>query len=229
MIRKRSAKDRGGADFGWLKSHHTFSFGSYYDPKHIHFKSLRVINEDFIAPLTGFDTHPHDNMEIITYVISGEVSHKDTMGNQTVIKAGRIQVMSAGTGIMHSEHNRHRSETLHLYQIWILPNQKNVRPHYQELSVPNTENEWVLLVSSNGKSDSLTIHQNAMLWTFKSTEDATLSFPESEHTAFWVQVVKGKISLNGETGQTGDGFSVEAEERPMIFIEKDSELLLFGL
>src|SRR4051812_41984869 len=166
MIEKRASNDRGHFDHGWLKTYHTFSFADYYDPSHVHFKSLRVINEDFVAPGQGFGTHPHRDMEIITYILDGELQHKDSMGTGSVIKPGDVQQMSAGTGVLHSEFNPSKDKPVHLMQIWIMPNRKGITPKYEQKAFTKEErsNKLRLVASSNGRDGSVLINQDASIY-----------------------------------------------------------------
>ncbi len=209
MMKVRKARDRGFVDLGWLKSYHTFSFGSYFDREHIHFRNLRVINHDFVAAGTGFDTHPHKNMEIITYVVEGAVSHHDTMGNETVIPQGEIQRMSAGTGIAHSERNNSH-ETLEILQIWIIPNVDSITPSYQQALYDRTTDadQPVLLVSPDGRNGSLKIFADAEIyrWAWQQPKKITLSIPASRHV--WVQMVRGSLQVNHERLGLGDGLAI---------------------
>ena len=230
MIKVRESQDRGHANHGWLDSYHTFSFGSYYDLDNISFRCLRVINEDRIEGGAGFPSHPHSDMEILTYVVSGELSHKDSMGNQETIKPGEIQRMSAGTGVVHSEFSSSENVT-HLLQIWIISDKRGYSPSYQQkdFSKQCDKNCLTLAVSPDGHSDSLTIHQNMQLFIghLLPYEKRTYAFQDKRYG--WIQVVKGKMEINNTIVHAGDGVEISDE----ILIEMKgidtSEFLLFDL
>lgn len=231
MIRVRKSNERGGGDHGWLKTKHTFSFGQYYDPQQTGFRSLRVMNEDFIAPGRGFGTHPHDNMEIITYVLDGELAHRDSMGNGSTLTPGRFQRMSAGTGVTHSEYNASQERQVHLYQIWIEPNERNVTPSYEELDVPREEkrNRLRLVASPDGRERSLTIHQDAAIYLgdLEAGKEASLSLGAGRHA--WVQVLRGEASVNGASLTTGDAAAVSEESAVAIRSDEGAEVMVFDL
>jgi len=231
MITIRKSADRGAADHGWLRSHHTFSFASYYDPRHIHFRQLRVINEDFVAPKTGFPTHGHDNMEIITYVVSGAVAHQDSMGNTTTILAGEVQVMSAGSGITHSEMNPSETEWLHLFQIWIFPKASNTTPSYQQRAVSKEErrNQLACLVHPGGAGDGLQIGQDAFLFGTLLDENAAVAYSFSPRRYALVHVVSGDATVNGKRLNMGDAAMISEESRIEIQAVTECEVLLFDL
>ena len=231
MLTIRRSGERGGGDYGWLKTQHTFSFNDYWDEKWMGFRSLRVINEDWVAPSSGFPTHPHRDMEIVTYVLSGELEHKDSLGTGSVILPGDGQRMSAGRGIRHSEFNPSASEKVHLLQIWILPDKNGYDPGYEQKSFPEAEKRGRLrLIASNDGSDgSVKIHQDAKLF-------ATLLAPGEEvrHTLAakrhaWLQVAKGEVELNGQRLEQGDGAAVSDEKELTIRATEDAEVLLFDL
>lgn len=229
MIEIRKSEDRGQANHGWLIAQHTFSFSDYYDPAFLGFRSLRVINEDIVMPTKGFDTHPHDNMEILTYVLEGALEHKDTMGNHSKIEKGEFQLMSAGSGIKHSEFNPSKKEKVHLLQIWILPDQKGLKPSYQQESFSDHQQGLKLVVSPDGKEGALKIHQNARIYLgrFKEAEETVLELPKDRHV--WLQVTKGEVALNGARLGSGDGASVSQEKKISISADGGSEFLLFDL
>lgn len=232
MITIRPAQARGTANFGWLDSRHTFSFGEYYDPKHMGFADLRVINEDKVAPGQGFATHGHRDMEIISYVLEGALEHKDSIGTGSVIRPGDVQRMSAGTGIMHSEYNASKVDPVHFLQIWILPEQKGIAPGYEQKNFSDTEkhNQLRLVGSRDGREGSITIHQNVDLYA------AILGVGESIQHTFaagrvgWLQVARGAVHLNGQTLTAGDGASI-TEEALMTLqgTEQNAEVLLFDM
>lgn len=230
MISVRKSEDRGQADHGWLSTHYTFSFSDYYDPDFMGFRTLRVINEDVVAPTKGFGTHPHDNMEILTYILDGTLEHKDTMGNHSQITKGEFQLMTAGTGIKHSEFNPSKKEKVHLLQIWILPDKKGHTPQYQQQSFASHKQGLKLVVSPDGKEGSLKIHQNARIYLGRFDEKAgktEVALPEGRHA--WVQTVKGDVMINGTRLKAGDGASLSHEKKIEIQAEKGSEFLLFDL
>lgn len=228
MLQLRKANERGDGSFGWLESYHTFSFANYYDPKHIHFSHLRVINEDFIAPNHGFGKHPHDNMEILTYVLNGRVAHEDSMGNKTEVKAGEFQIMSAGTGVFHSEINPDPNETLHLYQIWIIPNQKDVTPRYSQDKFTPKEGA-TLILSPNAEEGSFKIYQDMKLWRYQYPSAKSDSIALNSSRNYWLQVVKGNLSVNGVELSTSDALGIRQEKALEINTQDDVEFLLFDL
>ncbi|AHG74802.1 quercetin 2,3-dioxygenase yhhW [Mannheimia varigena USDA-ARS-USMARC-1296] len=228
MLQLRKAHERGNGSFDWLESYHTFSFANYYDPKHIHFSHLRVINEDFIAPNYGFGKHPHDNMEILTYVLSGRVAHEDSMGNKTEVKAGEFQIMSAGTGIFHSEVNPSSEETLHLYQIWIIPNQKDVTPRYSQDKFAPKEGA-TLILSPNAEEGSFKIYQDMKLWRYQYPTEKSEQIALNPNRSYWLQVVKGNLSVNGVELSTSDALGIRQETALEIAAQDDVEFLLFDL
>lgn len=231
MLTIRSAMDRGYADHGWLKSFHSFSFAGYYDPDHIHWGNLRVINEDRIAPGTGFGTHPHQDMEIISYVLSGELSHKDSIGNVSVIPPGDVQRMSAGTGVLHSEKNHAREQITHFLQIWILPNVQGIQPGYEQKTFPEADKRGRLrrVASPDGGEGSVLIHADASLYAglFDGDETCTLSLdPSRKAYAF---LIRGTLQVNGYTLSTGDAALVADENSLLLEHGKDAEVLVFDL
>lgn len=228
-IQLRRSKDRGFFDFGWLRTQHTFSFADYYDPEHMRFRTLRVINQDVVQPGHGFDTHPHNDMEIITYVLRGAVVHKDTMGNETIIRAGEIQCMSAGTGVKHSEYNRSTTDELELLQIWIFPNQKNLPPSYQQQAYDSTQLGFQLLVAPIGSDGLVSIHQDAKIFRVLSNDTDPLHYPIATQRAVWVQLISGEALINGELLAKGDGASISEESMLTIIPQSPLHLLLFDL
>jgi quercetin 2,3-dioxygenase len=231
MIKIRRSKERGHANYGWLDTNYTFSFSNYYDPRFMGFRSLRVINEDFIAPNQGFPTHGHRDMEILTYVIRGELSHKDSMGNGTTILPNEVQRMTAGTGVLHSEYSSPSEET-HLLQIWILPEEEDLTPGYEQTFFAPEEKQGKLkLVASRAGTDgSVTIHQDVNLYSSILGQDETVSHELAENRHAWVQIVKGEIELNGEVLQKGDGAAVSDESLLNIrALTDETEFLLFDL
>jgi redox-sensitive bicupin YhaK (pirin superfamily) len=232
MINLRPAAERGHANHGWLDSHFTFSFADYWDPKHMGYRSLRVINEDKVAPEQGFGTHPHRDMEIITYVLEGALAHKDSMGTGSVIRPGDVQRMSAGTGVLHSEFNNSPSDLVHLLQIWILPERRSLQPSYEQKNFSTEEklNRFRLIASPEGKDGSVTIHQDAKLSAAIVEKGKTVKYELGTGRHAWIQIARGEISLNGTTLHAGDGAAVEKETSVEIRGQADrSELLLFDL
>jgi quercetin 2,3-dioxygenase len=230
MIQVRPSQARGHTQLEWLDSRHTFSFGDYYDAKAMGFRDLRVINDDHIGPGTGFGAHPHRDMEIVTYVLEGALEHKDNLGNGSVIRAGDVQAMSAGSGVMHSEKNPSRTERIHLLQIWIVPSQRGLTPAYADRSLKKpAPGERILAVSRDGRDQSLLIHQDVDLWIATADAAHPLSFDLAPKRHAWVQVTRGAISLNGTPLGEGDGAAVSEERKLEIVASKDSEALLFDL
>ncbi|MGA7935430.1 MAG: pirin family protein [Kovacikia sp.] len=231
MITIRKSEDRGHANHGWLDSYHSFSFASYYDPDHMGFRSLRVINEDSIAPGAGFPTHPHRDMEIITYVVSGTIAHRDTLGNTETIGANGIQKFSAGTGIAHSEFNPSAAEPLHLLQIWILPEQQGLSPNYEQKEfAPETKRgQWRKLASRDGSDGSVKVYQDAELYATILSSGEQQSYPLRSDRHAWVQVVKGEITLNGKPLSAGDAAAISQEADLLIEADTNAEVLLFDL
>ncbi len=231
MIAIRKSADRGHANHGWLDARHTFSFAGYRHPDHMGFRSLRVINEDRINPGAGFATHPHRDMEIITYVLEGAVAHKDSTGGGGIIKPGMVQYMSAGTGVEHSEFNASDEEPLHLYQIWILPDKKGATPRYEERKIGDARNGALKLVASgNGRDNSIRIHQDADLYAALVKEGEALRHDFAPGRFGWLQVARGGIELpEGSIMQAGDGAKIEGENAVCFKALADSEILLFDL
>ena len=230
MITIRKGVDRGKANYGWLDTRHTFSFANYYHPDHMGYRALRVMNEDRITPGGGFPTHPHESMEIITYVLEGSLAHKDSTGGGGVITPGMVQYMSAGSGVTHSEFNASKSEPLHLYQIWLLPNERGGAPRYEERQVADTVNgALTLIASSDGRDGSFTIRQDASLYAAKVAEGETLSHDFADGRYGWLQVAKGGVEIGGLMMQAGDGAKIAEEEAVSFRALADSEILLFDL
>ncbi len=229
MITLRRSAERGHASHGWLESFHTFSFADYYDPQWMGFRSLRVINDDIVAPRMGFGTHPHRDMEIITYILSGSLAHRDSMGNGRTISAGEFQYMAAGTGVQHSEQNP-AGEPVHLLQVWIVPDAKGVEPRYAEKSMKTAEPGRLHLVTSKaGRDGSIAIHQDADLWLAKleAGQSVTHTFAPGRHA--WLHVAEGEVTLGGQTLQGGDAVAVSEESQLRISGAKPSQILLFDL
>jgi len=231
MITIRRSDERGGGDYGWLNTKHTFSFSDYWDEKWMGFRSLRVINEDWIAPASGFPTHPHHDMEIITYVLSGKLEHKDSLGTGSVILPGDGQRMTAGRGIRHSEFNPSKTDKVHLLQIWILSDKQGHEPGYEQKSFAEAEKRGRLrlIASNNGADGSVKINQDAKLFVtlLSPGEQVKHSLGEKRHA--WLQVAKGEVELNGQKLAQGDGAAVSDEKELSIRATKDAEVLLFDL
>ncbi|MBA3593828.1 MAG: pirin family protein [Pseudomonadota bacterium] len=231
MITLRKSAERGYADHGWLKSYHSFSFAGYYDPAHMGFGNLRVINEDRIAPGTGFGTHGHRDMEIISYVMSGAIGHKDSMGNGASIPPGDVQRMSAGRGIQHSEFNHAADATTHLLQIWIAPNVTGIAPGYEQktFAPADKRGKLRLVASHDGAQGSVTIHADASLYAglFDGDERAELALDPARKS--YVQLVRGELQVNGQTLAAGDAAKLESEDRLQLSHGKDAEVLVFDL
>ncbi|BCQ32976.1 MULTISPECIES: pirin family protein [Erwinia] len=228
MIYLRKAQDRGHANHGWLDSYHTFSFADYYDANFMGFSALRVINEDVIDGGQGFGTHPHKDMEILTYVLSGTVEHKDSMGNKEQIPAGEFQIMSAGTGVRHSEYNASKDVPLHLYQIWIIPEKTGLEPRYAQRRFDDVQGRQLVL-SPDAREGSLKVFQDMTLsrWALKSAEQGSVEVEEGRR--IWIQVVKGAVTVNGEAATTSDAFAIWDEKSLAIVASSDAEILLFDL
>src|SRR5215471_14283603 len=231
MITIRRSNERGGGDYGWLNTRHTFSFSDYYDPKWMGFRSLRVINEDTVAPNAGFPTHPHRDMEIITYVLSGRLEHKDSLGTGSIILPGDGQRMSAGRGIRHSEFNPSSGDPVHLLQIWIMPGQRGLEPSYEQKSFPESEKrgKFRTIASHDGEDGSVRINQDARLLVSLLKPGEALTDPLDSNRHAWLQIAKGAVELNGEKLYQGDGAAISNEQNLSIKGEKDSEVLLFDL
>lgn len=232
MITIRPQNQRGVANFSWLDSRHTFSFGNYYDPQHMGFASLRVINEDKVIPKKGFGTHGHQDMEIITCVLSGELEHRDSMGNGSVIRPGDVQRMSAGTGVRHSEFNASDTNPVHLLQIWIMPEKRGLKPSYEEknFSPQIKQGKLTLIGSQDGRDNSVTIHQDVNLYLGSLTKSDRLNYSIKDNRGIWLQVARGKVKLNEQLLQAGDGAAITDEtEIAIAGNSSDSEFLLFDL
>jgi len=230
MLNIRLNEDRGHVNHGWLDTHFTFSFSNYYDPEHMGFRALRVINEDFIAPGMGFGTHPHKDMEILSYVLSGELGHKDSLGSGGVIRHCDVQFMSAGTGIRHSEANPSSTETTHMLQIWLLPNQNGLDPKYEQKSFPidAQRNQLHLIASRDGRDGSFLIRSDAEVYAGKLEGGTTVDQALSDNHG-WVQVAAGTVSVNGKNLQAGDGVAIDGEGSVEIAATDNAEILVFDL
>jgi quercetin 2,3-dioxygenase len=231
MLTIRRSNDRGGGDYGWLKTQHTFSFSDYWDEKWMGFRSLRVINEDWVAPSSGFPTHPHRDMEIITYVLSGQLEHKDSLGTGSVILPGDGQRMTAGRGIRHSEYNPSPTEKVHLLQIWIMPDKQGHEPGYEQKSFPEAEKRGRLrlIASREGSDGSVRINQDAKLFVTLLSPGVEVKHALGAKRHAWLQVAKGEVELNGEHLRQGDGAAISDEKTLTIKGTKEAEVLLFDL
>lgn len=231
MLTIRKASERGHANHGWLDSHHTFSFADYYDPKHMGFRALRVINDDRVAGGQGFGAHPHRDMEIISYVLEGALAHKDSMGTGAVIRPGDVQRMSAGTGVVHSEFNASRDEQVHFLQIWIQPDQRGVRPGYAQKTFADEEKRGRLrlVASRDGADGSITIHADARVYAglFGAGESAELAIPAGRHV--WVHVARGAVRVNGQEVVDGDGVALSDEAVVRLEGTSGGEVIVFDL
>lgn len=230
MLTLRSSRDRGAANLGWLDSRHSFSFGNYYDPAHMGYASLRVINEDKVAPGQGFGTHGHRDMEIVTYVLAGELEHKDSLGNGSIIRPGDVQRMSAGTGIQHSEYNPSATDSVHLLQIWILPERNGIQPSYEQRHLPPDQGQLRLIGSQDGREGSVRIHQDINLYATRLGAAETVTLPVQPERHLWIQVAQGGVSLNGTTLSAGDGAAIAQESQLQLIGQgNQSEVLIFDM
>lgn len=227
MINIRKSNERGEVNWDWLKAKHSFSFGTYLDPDWMGFRNLKVINEDRIAAKGGFDTHPHRDMEIMTFVMSGQLEHRDTMGNHAVIKPGEIQLMSAGTGVKHSEFNKSCSEEVHMLQIWIEPSEKCLTPSYQQFEYSSLENELVLLANNEGGDKLAKVNQKVRISLGKFNRDDDLKLKAQKY--YWIQIISGTGTINYQKVGAGDAVSLSAEPILKISSAKNFEFLLFEL
>jgi quercetin 2,3-dioxygenase len=231
MIHIRKSDERGHANHGWLDTHFTFSFADYYDPKHVHFRTLRVMNDDRVTGGGGFDMHPHRDMEIVTYVLEGALEHRDSMGNGSVIKPGDIQYMGAGTGVMHSEFNASKTEPVHLYQIWMFPEKQGLKPTYGQKNFSEQEKRGKLrlLVSPDGREGSVKIRQQNDLYATVLASGETVKHELKPERHAYVQVARGSVTVNGTKLDQGDGAAISNEKTVELTGEKDAEVLLFDL
>ena len=231
MIVTRPAEARGHVDHGWLDTYHTFSFAGYHDPAHMGFRALRVINEDRVQPGAGFGAHPHQDMEILTYVLDGALEHRDSIGNHGVIRAGEIQRMSAGTGVVHSESNASATDLVHFLQIWIVPERRGLRPGYEQRAIPADDSSarLDLVAAPAGEHGAVTINQDARVYLSRLGPGEEVSPPVDPGRHAWAHVVRGRVTLNGVPLGTGDGAAVSAERSLSIAAFEPSEVLLFDL
>jgi quercetin 2,3-dioxygenase len=231
MFRLRKAQQRGHADHGWLNTYHTFSFADYYDPAHMDFRALRVINEDWVQPGKGFGTHGHHNMEIVTYVLQGALEHRDSMGNGAVLRPGELQRISAGTGIQHSEFNPSATEPVHLYQIWLLPQSRGIQPSYEQkfFNPEEKQGRFRLVASPAGEEQALRIHQDARVYLATLQAGTTISHRLDTGRHAWLQVLRGRVQVRDLVLETSDGLAI-SDERELTVIGADSaEVMLFDL
>ncbi|GAB4215536.1 MAG: pirin family protein [Synechococcales cyanobacterium] len=229
MLTIRRSQERGHLNFGWLDTHHSFSFGSYYDPAHMGFRALRVINDDRIAPGQGFGMHGHQDMEIITYVLEGSLEHRDSLGTGAVIRPGEIQRMSAGTGIRHSEFNASDRDPVRLLQIWILPGAVDLPPSYEQKPTNLRPGELTLIASPDGRDGTVTIHQDVLLSAAQLQAGETVSYALADNRHAWLQVAKGSLNIQGQTVHEGDGLALSGIPELVITSPGASEFLLFDL
>ncbi|NEO50142.1 MAG: pirin family protein [Moorea sp. SIO4A3] len=231
IIKIRKSSERGHAHYGWLDSYHTFSFANYYDPAHMGFRQLRVINQDRIEGGTGFGIHSHRDMEIISYVLEGALEHKDTLGNTTVIRPGEVQRMSAGKGIAHSEYNYSGTDIAHFLQIWILPNQTGLTPSYEQkfFAPDEKQNQLKLVASQDGRDGSVSIHQDVNVYGTNLDAGASVMYQANQDRHIWVQVARGQVKLDNYLLQAGDGAAISQAESVMLVGQEQAEVLLFDL
>jgi redox-sensitive bicupin YhaK (pirin superfamily) len=231
MMLIRHAEDRGHANHGWLDSHHTFSFADYSDPRYNGFGPLRVINEDRVQPGKGFGTHGHRDMEIISYVLEGELGHKDSMGTGSVIRPGDVQRMTAGTGVQHSEFNHSKTELVHFLQIWVLPNKPSLPPGYEQktFDTASKRSQLRLIVSPDGRDGSVKIHQNAQIYATVLGAGESVTHATTQERKLWVQVARGAVHVNGEALSVGDGAAIAYDDKVAIDATAESEVLLFDM
>ena len=231
MLSIRESNQRGHFNHGWLNTYHTFSFDQYYDPRYMGFRSLRVINEDFVAAGRGFPKHGHRDMEIITYILEGALKHEDSMGNGSVIRPGDVQRMTAGTGVRHSEFNASADEQVHLLQIWIIPNVDNLQPSYEQkaFTIEDRRNQLRLIASSNGRNGSVTVNQDISLFASILHTDESVDYSIDPKRYGWLQVARGSVEVNGEQASQGDGVVIVAESSLTIRAAQPAEVLLFDL
>lgn len=231
MLTIRPASERGGGNHGWLNTKHTFSFADYYDPAHVHFRALRVMNEDWIAPGQGFGTHGHKDMEIITYVLAGALEHKDSLGHGEVLRPGEVQRMSAGTGVRHSEFNPQPDQLAHLYQIWLVPDRPGHEPGYAQKAFPaaHRRGRWQTVISPNGRDGSLSIHQDATIALADIGAGQTVSHDFASGRYGWLQVLRGEVQVGRHTLAAGDGLAISDEASVTLTGMGQAEVMLFDL
>ena len=228
MFTIRRADERGRTNAGWLNARHSFSFGDYYDPAHHHYRTLRVINDDRVSGGGGFPTHPPRDMEILTHILNGQLEHKDSMGNGSVIRTGEWQYMSAGTGVAHSEFNPSATDTVHLLQIWLVPDKKGYTPRYEQKAFDTASGKWQLVASSDGRDGSIGVRQDVLLNTAIVSPGDRLSYEAGKDRGVWLHVATGSVTVNGQHLQAGDAAAIEGEAIELVGVEK-GEVLLFDL
>ncbi len=231
MIQVRRSEERGHANHGWLDTYHSFSFADYFDPDYMGFGPLRVINEDRVAPAAGFPTHPHRDMEIITYILDGALEHKDSLGTGSVIRPGEVQRMSAGTGVRHSEYNPSRTDPVHLLQIWIEPDRRGVTPSYEQkaFGAASVANTLRLIASPDGRDGAVTIHQDAQIYAARISNAESVQHRLAPGRRAYVQVARGEVTLNGQSLRAGDGAALEMEAEVSLSSPSTGEVLVFDL
>lgn len=229
MFTLRKAADRGSFDHGWLKTHHTFSFGEYQDEDHMQFRALRVMNEDFIAAGQGFGMHGHRDMEIVTLMLEGQLAHRDSLGNTEVLSPGELQRMTAGTGIRHSEFNPSPSAPAHLYQIWLFPEKEGLTPSYEQKKIDFGHNAWTLAASRDARDGALRIHQDAEICLARVEQGKQLGYRLAPGRSAWLQVLRGDVALAGNALSAGDGVAISKETQVAVTASSNAELLLFDL
>lgn len=230
MLTVRPSQERGHFDHGWLNTYHSFSFSGYRDPRYMGYRSLRVINEDFVAPGQGFGEHPHQDMEILTYILSGELEHRDSLGSGGVIRAGQWQRMTAGSGIRHSEFNPSSDTKVHLLQIWLYPDAKGHQPSYEQRDIPEqADNRWHLVASPDGREGSMTMHQDALLQHAKLAPGGELEYTFAPQRYGWLQVARGEVQLNDIQLHAGDGVAISEEQNMKLRASNAAEVLLFDM
>ena len=229
MLNVRKSAERGAVNMGWLDAKHSFSFGNYYDPEHMGFGQLRVINEDRIQPAQGFGMHGHQDMEIVTYIVDGALEHRDSMGNGSVIRRGEVQRMTAGTGVMHSEFNHSADELTHLLQIWIQPERTGLDPGYEEKAFNDKKNRLALIASHDARDGSLKIHQDVDLLASELDSGVSVTHHFEDGRRGWLQVVRGSLAVNEVSVEAGDGIAIEATRDLSIVAESNAEFLLFDM
>lgn len=233
MYKLRPANERGITKTDWLKSYHTFSFADYYDPDHMEFSDLRVINDDTVSADSGFGMHRHANMEIVTVILSGALQHKDSLGNGSVIHAGEVQRVTAGSGIHHSEFNPSSTEPVHFLQIWIIPDKKDLNPEYEQklFNPEDKHNKLCLIVSSDGRDKSIKIHQDAEIYQINLESEKEINYKITDNRKFWIQIAEGSIEVNSHVLKAGDGLAVIDEKDPLVLkgLDNKSDFLIFNL
>jgi redox-sensitive bicupin YhaK (pirin superfamily) len=230
-LQVRKSADRGYADRGWLQSYHSFSFAEYFDRKHMHFSALRVINDDIIAPGQGFGMHPHRDMEIITYILRGELQHKDNIGNGSIIKVSAVQRMTAGTGVVHSEFNASDTGDVHLLQIWIMPDSLNLEPSYEEkhFSAEQKLNQWCLIAARDNQGSALKVHQDMQLYASVLDAQTSLAYTVNDNRSAYLHIARGKVEIDGQQFESGDAVMLDGSAELQIKANEQSEVLLFDL